>query len=34
MENIGILADIAAAKEQTFGMLTACSVAWIGSKLH
>ncbi|KAH9038054.1 1,3-beta-glucan synthase component-domain-containing protein [Lactarius pseudohatsudake] len=33
-ENIGILSDIAAGKEQTFGTLTARSLVWIGSKLH
>ena len=33
-ENIGILGDIAAGKEQTFGTLTARSLAWIGGKLH
>ncbi|KAI0246237.1 1-3-beta-glucan synthase [Lactifluus subvellereus] len=33
-ENIGMLGDIAAGKEQTFGTLTARSLAWIGGKLH
>jgi 1,3-beta-glucan synthase len=33
-ENIGILGDIAAGKEQTFGTLSARSMAWIGGKLH
>nr|QCR99115.1 1,3-beta-D-glucan synthase [Grifola frondosa] len=33
-ENIGILGDLAAGKEQTFGTLTARSLAWIGGKLH
>ncbi|KAF8119311.1 glycosyltransferase family 48 protein [Boletus edulis] len=33
-ENIGILGDIAAGKEQTFGTLSARSWAWIGGKLH
>ncbi|TFK52998.1 1,3-beta-glucan synthase [Heliocybe sulcata] len=33
-ENIGILGDIAAGKEQTFGTLAARSLAWIGGKLH
>jgi 1,3-beta-glucan synthase len=33
-ENIGILGDVAAGKEQTFGTLTARSLAWIGGKLH
>ena len=33
-ENIGILGDIAAGKEQTFGTLQARSLAWIGGKLH
>ncbi|KAH9170460.1 1,3-beta-glucan synthase component-domain-containing protein [Lactarius sanguifluus] len=33
-ENISILGDIAAGKEQTFGTLTARSLAWIGGKLH
>ncbi|KAI0059937.1 1-3-beta-glucan synthase [Artomyces pyxidatus] len=33
-ENIGILGDIAAGKEQTFGTLNARSLAWIGGKLH
>ncbi|EPQ50211.1 hypothetical protein GLOTRDRAFT_134148 [Gloeophyllum trabeum ATCC 11539] len=31
-ENIGILGDIAAGKEQTFGTLAARSLAWIGAK--
>lgn len=33
-ENIGILGDIAAGKEQTFGTLAARSMAFIGGKLH
>ncbi|EPT03223.1 hypothetical protein FOMPIDRAFT_78799 [Fomitopsis schrenkii] len=33
-ENIGILGDLAAGKEQTFGTLTARSLAYIGGKLH
>ncbi|KAF8914288.1 1,3-beta-glucan synthase component-domain-containing protein [Gymnopilus junonius] len=33
-ENIGILGDLAAGKEQTIGMLSAKSMAWIGHKLH
>ncbi|TFY54630.1 hypothetical protein EVJ58_g8746 [Rhodofomes roseus] len=33
-ENIGILGDLAAGKEQTFGTLTARSLAYIGDKLH
>jgi 1,3-beta-glucan synthase len=33
-ENIGILGDFAAGKEQTFGTLTACSLSWLGRKLH
>ncbi|KII91785.1 glycosyltransferase family 48 protein [Plicaturopsis crispa FD-325 SS-3] len=33
-ENIGILGDLAAGKEQTFGTLSARSLAWIGGKLH
>jgi 1,3-beta-glucan synthase len=33
-ENIGILGDLAAAKEQTFGTLSARSLAWMGGKLH
>ena len=33
-ENIGILGDLAARKEQTFGTLTAHHLAWIGGKLH
>ncbi|KAI0049527.1 glycosyltransferase family 48 protein [Auriscalpium vulgare] len=33
-ENIGVLGDIAAGKEQTFGTLAARSLAWIGGKLH
>jgi 1,3-beta-glucan synthase len=33
-ENIGILGDVAAGKEQTFGTLAARSLAWIGGKLH
>ncbi|KAI0767675.1 1,3-beta-glucan synthase [Fomes fomentarius] len=33
-ENIGILGDLAAGKEQTFGTLAARSLAWIGGKLH
>ncbi|KAI0826038.1 1,3-beta-glucan synthase [Irpex lacteus] len=33
-ENIGILGDLAAGKEQTFGTLAARSLSWIGGKLH
>jgi len=33
-ENIGILCDLSAGKEQTFGTLSARSMAWIGGKLH
>ncbi|KAJ6481844.1 1,3-beta-glucan synthase [Mycena sanguinolenta] len=33
-ENIGILGDLAAGKEQTFGTLSARSMAFIGGKLH
>ncbi|KAG9313769.1 1,3-beta-glucan synthase component FKS1 [Chiua virens] len=33
-ENIGILGDIAAGKEQTFGTLSARTWSWIGGKLH
>ncbi|KAF8319368.1 1,3-beta-glucan synthase [Clavulina sp. PMI_390] len=33
-ENIGILGDLAAGKEQTFGTMTARGLAWIGGKLH
>ncbi|KAJ7242038.1 1,3-beta-glucan synthase [Mycena rebaudengoi] len=33
-ENIGILGDLAAGKEQTFGTLSARSMAYIGGKLH
>ncbi|KAJ7774626.1 glycosyltransferase family 48 protein [Mycena maculata] len=33
-ENIGILGDLAAGKEQTFGTMTARALAWIGGKLH
>ncbi|KIO22848.1 glycosyltransferase family 48 protein [Tulasnella calospora MUT 4182] len=33
-ENIGVLGDVAAGKEQTFGTLLARSLAWIGGKLH
>jgi 1,3-beta-glucan synthase len=33
-ESIGILGDLAAGKEQTFGMLSTRSMAWIGGKLH
>ena len=33
-ENIGILGDIAAGKEQTFRTLAAHTLSWIGSKLH
>ena len=33
-ENIGVLGDIAAGKEQTFGTLSARALAWIGGKLH
>ena len=31
---IGILSDIAAGKEQTFGTLTVHLLVWIGGKLH
>jgi 1,3-beta-glucan synthase len=33
-ENIGILGDVAAGKEQTFGTLTARTWSWLGAKLH
>ncbi|KAH8833637.1 glycosyltransferase family 48 protein [Flagelloscypha sp. PMI_526] len=33
-EHIGILGDVAAGQEQTFGTLSARSMAWIGGKLH
>jgi 1,3-beta-glucan synthase len=33
-ENIGVAGDLAAAKEQTFGTLSARSLAWMGGKLH
>ena len=33
-ENTGILGDLAAGKEQTFGTLSARTLAWIGGKLH
>ncbi|GAA5924834.1 1,3-beta-glucan synthase [Sporobolomyces koalae] len=33
-ENIGILGDVAAGKEQTFGTLAARSMAYLGGKLH
>ncbi|KAI0934337.1 1,3-beta-D-glucan synthase [Taiwanofungus camphoratus] len=33
-ENIGVLGDIAAGKEQTFGTMTPRVLAWIGGKLH
>jgi 1,3-beta-glucan synthase len=33
-ENIGILGDVAAGKEQTFGTLLARSLSAIGGKLH
>ncbi|KAH9025349.1 glycosyl transferase [Lactarius deliciosus] len=33
-ENIGVLGDIAAGKEQTFSTMTARALAWIGGKLH
>ncbi|CAE6478685.1 unnamed protein product [Rhizoctonia solani] len=33
-ESDGILGDIAAGKEQTFGTLTARALAWIGGRLH
>ncbi|KAI6039063.1 glycosyltransferase family 48 protein [Pisolithus marmoratus] len=33
-ENIGVLGDVAAGKEQTFGTMTARALAWIGGKLH
>ncbi|KAG8700671.1 1,3-beta-D-glucan synthase [Ceratobasidium sp. 395] len=33
-ENLGILGDVTAGEEQTFSTLAACSLAWIGGKLH
>jgi len=33
-ESIGILGDVAAGKEQTFGTLTARTWSWLGAKLH
>ncbi|KAJ6454011.1 glycosyl transferase, partial [Mycena vitilis] len=30
----GIVGDLAVGKEQTFGTLSARSMAWIGGKLH
>lgn len=33
-EKVDILGDVAAGKEQTFGMLAARSMALIGGKLH
>ena len=33
-ENIGVLGDLAAGKEQTFGTLVARSLSWLGGKLH
>ncbi|KAH8833782.1 1,3-beta-glucan synthase [Flagelloscypha sp. PMI_526] len=33
-EHIGILGDVAAGQEQTFGTLSARAMAWIGGKLH
>ena len=33
-ENIGILGDVAAGKEQTFGTMMHRSLAWIGGRLH
>ncbi|POW11202.1 hypothetical protein PSTT_05486 [Puccinia striiformis] len=33
-ENIGVLGDVAAGKEQTFGTLAARSLSFIGGKLH
>ncbi|PAV18312.1 1,3-beta-glucan synthase [Pyrrhoderma noxium] len=33
-ENIGVLGDISAGKEQTFGTLAARALSWIGGKLH
>ncbi|EJD47468.1 1,3-beta-glucan synthase [Auricularia subglabra TFB-10046 SS5] len=33
-ENIGILGDVAAGKEQTFGTMTHRGLAWIGGRLH
>ena len=33
-ENIGILGDVAASKEQTFGTLVARSLAHLDGKLH
>jgi 1,3-beta-glucan synthase len=32
--DIGVLGDIAAGKEQTFGTLSARALSWIGGKLH
>jgi hypothetical protein len=32
--DIGVLGDVAAGKEQTFGTLAARSMSWIGGKLH
>ncbi|EJD47463.1 1,3-beta-glucan synthase [Auricularia subglabra TFB-10046 SS5] len=33
-ENIGVLGDVAAGKEQTFGTMTHRGLAWIGGRLH
>jgi len=33
-ENISILGDLAAGKEQTFGTLTTRSLSWLGGKVH
>lgn len=34
LENIGVLGNIAAGNEQTFGTLAARALSWIGGKLH
>lgn len=33
-EKIGVLGDLAAAKQETFGILTAPSLSWLGGRLH
>ncbi|KAF6006542.1 hypothetical protein HII13_005019 [Brettanomyces bruxellensis] len=33
-ENVGVLGDVAAGKEQTFGTLSARTMAFVGGKLH
>ncbi|QPG74586.1 hypothetical protein FOA43_001917 [Brettanomyces nanus] len=33
-ENVGVLGDVAAGKEQTFGTLSARTLAFVGGKLH